>query len=421
MELSRERYLKALADRRFNGMIKVITGLRRVGKSYLLFVLYKKYLIDIIGVNPSNIIEISLDDILNIKYRNPLLLGDYITGKIQDENQQYYVFIDEIQYSITANNPYAEGDSVSFYEVLNSLMRKTNIDVYVTGSNSKMLSSDILTSFRGRGDEIRVYPLSFKEFYQAYDDFSEAWRDYREFGGLPHIIEERTIEQKSLYLSRLFNEVYMKDIKERNSVENNEGLNILIDILASSIGSYTNPSKIEKTFKSNTTITYSYKTIQNHIDILKDSFLLEEAKRYDIKGRRYIGANSKYYFEDIGIRNAKLNFRQNEPTHIMENIIYNELRIKGFNVDVGIVEKGTKQLEVDFIANQASKRYYIQSAYAMPTKEKADAEKTSLIGITDSFKKIIIVNDNISPSYDDNGFLILGIRDFLLNEDSLSW
>lgn len=393
------------------------SGIRRCGKSFLLFVLFKKYLLES-GVDNEHIIEIALDGIENEKLRNPKKCYQYIKDVMKDE-QKYYLLLDEVKFM------------PRFEEVLNSLLRINNIDVYVTGSNSKFLSSDVVTEFRGRGDEIRIYPLSFAEFYMAYEgEYDDAWNEYMIYGGLPQVIQLSTERQKAEYLKNMFTNVYIKDVVERNKLQNVDEIDTLVDVLASAIGAPTNPTKISKTFKSERGITYSNKTISNHIEYLTQSFLISKASRYDIKGRKYVGANQKYYFTDIGLRNARLNFRQQEPTHIIENIVYNELLIRGYNVDVGIVEvygkneEGKtirKQLEIDFVVNQGSKRYYIQVAYDMSSEEKQAQEFNSLRNIPDSFKKIVIVNGTKKPWRNDEGFVIMGMKYFLLNDDSLEF
>ena len=399
-------------------MIKVITGIRRCGKSFLLFVLFKKYLLEN-GVDNEHIIEIALDGIENEELRDPKKCYQYIKGAMKDD-QNYYLFLDEVQFM------------PRFEEVLNSLLRISNIDVYVTGSNSKFLSSDIVTEFRGRGDEIRIYPLSFAEFYAAFDgDYEDAWEEYMTYGGLPQVAQFSTESQKAEYLKNIFSNVYIKDVVERNKLQNVDEINTLVDILASAIGAPTNPTKISNTFKSERGINYSNKTISNHIDYLAEAFLIFKATRYDIKGRKYVGANLKYYFSDLGLRNARLNFRQQEPTHIMENIVYNELLIRGYNVDVGIVDvyvinheekkRVRKQLEVDFVVNQGSQRYYIQVAYDMTTEEKQTQEFNSFRNIPDSFKKIVIVNGTKKPWRNEEGFVIMGMKYFLLNGNSLEF
>lgn len=389
MEIQREAYLNQLIERRDNGMIKIVTGIRRCGKSYLLFTIFKRYLLES-GVPKDHIIEIALDSIENEELRDPKECFRYIKDAMRD-GRQYYLLLDEVQFM------------PRFEEVLNSLLRMSNIDVYVTGSNSKFLSSDIVTEFRGRGDEIRIHPLSFAEFCSVWDgDFDDAWDEYMLYGGLPQIV----------------------------NFQNDAEINILVDILASAIGVPTNPSKIANTFASERQMSYTNKTISQHIDFLADAFLIEKAQRYDIKGRKYIGANLKYYFTDLGLRNARLNFRQQEPTHIMENIVYNELCIRGYHVDVGIVEafgrdssgkRLRKQLEVDFVVNQASQRYYIQVAYDLASEEKQAQEFNSLRHIPDSFKKIVIVNGVRKPWRNDEGFVIMGMKYFLLNADSLKF
>ena len=417
MEIKRDSYLEQLKIRKDNGMIKIITGIRRCGKSFLLFVLFKKYLLGS-GVDHDHIIEIALDGIENEELRDPKKCYRYIKDAMKDE-QKYYLLLDEVQFM------------PRFEEVLNSLLRIGNIDVYVTGSNSKFLSSDIVTEFRGRGDEIRIYPLSFAEFYAVFDgDFDDAWEEYMIYGGLPQVVKFSVERQKAEYLKNIFNNVYIKDVVERNRIQNVDEINTLVDILASVIGAPTNPTKISNTFKSERGINYSNKTISNHIDYLAEAFLISKAERYDIKGRKYVGANRKYYFSDIGLRNARLNFRQQEPTHIMENIVYNELLIRGYNVDVGIVDvfakssegkKVHKQLEVDFVVNQGSQRYYIQVAYDMTSEEKQTQELNSLRNIPDSFKKLVIVNGTKKPWRNEEGFVIMGMKYFLLNADSLEF
>lgn len=417
MEIKRDIYLEQLKIRKNNGMIKIITGIRRCGKSFLLFVLYKKYLLEN-GVDKDHIIEIALDGIEYEELRDPKKCFQYIKNEIKDE-QMYYLLLDEVQFM------------PRFEEVLNSLLRIHNIDMYVTGSNSKFLSSDIVTEFRGRGDEIRIYPLSFAEFYAAFGgDYDDAWNEYMIYGGLPQVVQFSVERQKAEYLKNIFTNVYIKDVVERNKIHNVDEINTLIDILASAIGAPTNPTKISNTFKSDRGIIYNNKTISNHIDYLAEAFLISKANRYDIKGRKYVGANLKYYFSDVGLRNARLNFRQQEPTHIMENIVYNELLVRGYNVDVGIVDvmaknvdgkRVRKQLEVDFVVNQGSQRYYIQVAYDMTSEEKQTQELNSLRNIRDSFKKIIIINGTKKPWRNDEGFVIMGMKYFLLNADSLEF
>lgn len=417
MEIQRDYYLEQLKIRRENGMIKIITGIRRCGKSYLLFVLFKKYLLET-GTEQDHIIEIALDGIENEELRDPKKCYEYIKASVKD-NKKYYLLLDEVQFM------------PRFEEVLNSLLRMSNIDVYVTGSNSKFLSSDIITEFRGRGDEIRIYPLSFAEFYSVYDgEFDDAWNDYMIYGGLPQIAQFRDERQKAEYLKNIFVNVYFKDVVERNRIQNVDEIGTLVDVLASAIGAPTNPTKIANTFATERGSSYTNKTISKHIDYLAEAFLISKANRYDIKGRKYIGANLKYYFVDLGLRNARLNFRQQEPTHIMENVVYNELLVRGYNVDVGIVEvmeknkegkRIHKQLEVDFIVNQGNQRYYIQVAYDMTSEEKQNQELHSFRNIPDSFKKIVIVNGTAKPWRNEEGFVIMGMKYFLLNDNSLEF
>ncbi|MDD7339719.1 MAG: ATP-binding protein [Eubacteriales bacterium] len=416
MKISRDKYLNDLIVRMHNGLIKVITGLRRSGKSYLLFEIFKDYLLEN-NISESHIIEISLDQRKNKKYRDPDTILDFIESSILDDDT-YYVFLDEVQML------------EDFEEVLNSLLHIKNVDIYVTGSNSRFLSKDIITEFRGRGDEIHIYPLTFKEFMQVYDgDKYEGLSEYIIYGGLPLVATMKNDEQKVKYLENLFEETYLKDIKERYKIEKAQEMDDLIKVLASSVGSLSNPSKIADTFKSSLKSDISMNTIKNYITYLEESFLINEANRYDVKGRKYIGTPLKYYFEDIGLRNAKLEFRQIEETHLMENIVYNELRARGFQVDVGMVEIKEKnkdggfekkRLEVDFIANKGSKKYYIQSAYSLATEKKIKQEKNSLLNINDSFKKIIIVKDVIKPQRDESGIVSISLYDFLLDENSLS-
>lgn len=417
MEIERNIYLEQLILRKNNGMIKVITGIRRCGKSFLLFNIFKKYLMGN-GVNEDHIIEIALDGIENEELRNPKTCYQYVKTAVRDK-ENYYLLLDEIQFM------------PRFEEVLNGLLRMDNIDIYVTGSNSRFLSSDIITEFRGRGDEIRVYPLSFAEFYSVFHgEYDDAWNDYMIYGGLPQVAGFQTERQKAEYLKNIFTNVYLKDVVERNGIQSPDGLGTLVDILASAIGAPTNPTRISNTFASERQISYTNKTISRHIDYLEEAFLISKASRYDIKGRKYIGANLKYYFTDLGLRNARLNFRQQEPTHIMENIVYNELLIRGYNVDTGIIDlygkdqegkRVRKQLEVDFVVNQGSQRYYVQVAYDMTSKEKQAQEFYSLRNIPDSFKKIVITGGVTKPWRNEEGFVIMGMRYFLLNSDSLEF
>jgi hypothetical protein len=424
MEIRRTTYLNSVIARMHNGMIKVITGIRRCGKTYLLFNLFGDYLRDELGIDENHIIEIALDIDDFAALRNPSALNDYLKSKITDKKSQYYVLIDEVQYAI-ASSELKSNNPPQLYGVLNGLLRMRNVDVYVTGSNSKFLSSDIMTQFRGRGDEIRVRPLSFSEFMQAFDgDKYEGWAEYVVYGGMPLTLSMQTDEQKSRYLERLFAETYLKDVIERNGIIKTEELENLVDVLASSIGALTNPPKIAATFKSVLKSNISTNTLTTFIGYLEDSFLIEKAQRFDVKGRKYIGSPVKYYFEDMGLRNARLGFRQIEETHIMENIIYNELRTRGYSVDVGSVEKAVredgkvvrKNLEVDFVANLGSKRTYIQSALHLSDSQKESQEKRPLIEIPDSFEKIVLVRDVVKPTYDNHGILTMSIYDFLLTE-----
>lgn len=415
MDIKRDKYLNDLINRMHNGMIKVVTGIRRCGKSYLLFNIFKNYLLEQ-GVPASHIIMIELDQRKNKKYRDPDVILDYIESLIEEDGQ-YYIMLDEVLML------------QEFEEVLNSLLHIRNADVYVTGSNSKFLSKDVITEFRGRGDEIHIYPLTFKEFMEAYDgDMYHGWAEYVVYGGLPLTVTMKTEEQKISYLTNLFKETYLRDIIERYHIEKIQELEDLINILASSIGSLTNPPKFEATFKSVIQSTISLNTIRQYIEYLEDAFIINKANRYNVKGRKYIGTPLKYYFEDVGLRNARLGFRQVEETHLMENVIYNELRSRGYSVDVGMVEKRgvnkdgkeyRSQLEIDFVANLGSKRYYIQSAFSMSTEEKRIQEKASLVNINDSFKKIIIVKDIVNVTRDEAGITTMSIYDFLLKENSL--
>lgn len=409
-EIKRDLYLNKIINRRENGLIKIITGIRRCGKSYLLDPLFKNYLLTD-GVKEEHIIKLELDRIENEKYLNPKALNEYIRNLIKDKDM-YYVILDEIQL--------VEG----FEFVLNGLLYEKNIDVYVTGSNSKFLSSDIITEFRGRGDQIKVNPLSFAEFSSVFDgDKYEAWNEYVTYGGMPLILSKKNDEEKSQYLKELFEQTYIKDIVERNKIQRIDILDSLINMLASSVGSLTNPQKLFDTFKSNGEKELSLNTINSYLADIEDAFIVNKSTRYDIKGKKYIQTPQKYYFSDIGLRNARLNFRQQEENHLMENIIYNELLIRGYNVDVGVVEireNGVrKQLEVDFVCNQGNKRYYIQSALNLDTPEKTMQESKSLNSIGDSFKKIIVVKDNIKLWRNDDGIVIMGIQEFLLNKNSL--
>ena len=412
--IQRDVYLNRLIDRRENGSIKVITGIRRCGKSYLLFKLYFDYLLKS-GVEPSHIVTVPLDDEEYEELRDGKKLSAYIKQKITDDSM-WYIFLDEVQLC------------QNFEGVLNGLNRLGNLDIYVTGSNSKFLSTDVLTEFRGRGDEVRVYPLSFAEYVSAYPgDLYDAWNDYFTYGGLPLILTRKTDELKSKYLTDLCKELYLKDIEDRHELYGDNVMETLVNILASSVGSLTNPSKLARTFGSNG-ISVSDKTIGSYINYLLDAFFIQKAERYDIKGKKYIASPFKYYFTDVGLRNAQLNFRQQEENHIMENIIFNELLIRGFNVDVGVVEHSVrgengsivrKKLEVDFVCNRGNQRYYIQSAFAIPDREKMEQEQNSLVRIGDSFKKIIVVKERVKLWRNENGIVIMNIMDFLLKPNSL--
>ena len=413
MEFSRDTYLQQLKNRMHNGMIKVVTGIRRAGKSYLLFHIFADYLRQQ-GVDDAPLIMIALENRRNSKLRNPDALLEYIDNRLSDD-QMHYVLIDEIQMVD------------EFEDVLNSYLKVPIADLYVTGSNSRLLSTDVITEFRGRGDEIRVHPLSFAEMlpYFAGKTEPEALREYMLYGGLPHITALPTTEQKELYLKNLMRETYLRDIKERYKVMNDDDLVELVDILSSSVGGLVSPKKLEDTFRSVKHSTLTAETIKRYIDLLQDSFLLEKSVRYDIKGRKYIDTPAKYYFEDLGLRNARINFRQNEQTHLMENLIYNELRTRGYSVDVGQVVLNTKNeegksvrqvLEVDFVCNKGYERYYIQSAYAIPDAAKDQQEQQSLLHIKDGFQKVIIVA-GLTPTYrNDNGILYLNLWDFLTHK-----
>ncbi len=415
MEIKRDRYLEQLKLRQRNGMIKIVTGVRRCGKSYLLFKLFLEHLLES-GVPRNHIIDIALDDIANDALRDPHVLYDHVRGRIVDD-QPYTILLDEIQFVDR------------FADVLNGFSHIDNADIYVTGSNSRFLSSDILTEFRGRGDEVRVWPLSFAEYLSACQDSPEdAFLDYMTYGGLPRILSMKTDAQKIHYLESLFRETYLKDIIDHNRIRNTAELESLVNVLASAVGSLTNPTKLADTFKSRLKSDISDKTIKRYMDYLQDAFLIDCALRYDIKGRKYIGTPKKIYFVDTGLRNARLGFRQVEETHLMENIIYNELRARGYAVDVGIVEirqpdsEGSSkrvQLEVDFIATLGAKRCYIQSAFAIPDAAKKQQEERGLLKIGDSFKKVVVVGNHIKRRQDDNGIITMGIRDFLLDENSV--
>lgn len=410
-EIKRDVYLNKLISRKENGLIKIITGIRRCGKSYLLDPLFKNYLLES-GVKEDHIIKLELDKEENKKFRDSHELNEYIKSLIKDKNM-YYILLDEIQMV------------GGFESVLNSFLYERNLDVYVTGSNSKFLSSDIITEFRGRGDEIKVFPLSFSEYIESFKgDKQDAWNEYVLYGGLPLIFSKKTDEEKSKYLKDLFDQTYIKDIIERNNIQRVDILDSIINILASSVGSLTNPQKMFNTFISNGEKEISLNTINSYIKYIEDSFIVNKSERYDVKGKKYIQTPQKYYFSDIGLRNARLNFRQQEENHIMENIIYNELIIRGYNVDVGVVEvrdenKNRKQLEVDFVCNLGNKRYYVQSSLNLDTREKTIQEERPLMNINDNFKKIIVVKDNMKHWMTEEGILVIGIQEFLLNKNSL--
>lgn len=415
MEIKRDYYLNKLITKKHNGLIKVITGIRRCGKSYLLFTLFKNHLTES-GVADDHIIEIPFDSFENKKYRDPEILYPYVKEQIADDGM-YYILLDEVQLL---------GE---FESVLNGFMRMKNVDVYVTGSNARFLSKDIITEFRGRGDELHIQPLSFAEFMSAYDGNKyDGWNEYVLYGGLPPVVLLRTAEQKIELLKSLFQETYINDIISRHSVKHRDEFEELINILASAIGSLTNPKKLTDTFKSKKNKVISSNTIKSYLDYLCDAYVVSRATRYDIKGKKYIDTPQKYYFSDVGIRNACINFRQLEENHTMENIIYNELIARNFNVDVGIItatgkdndgKSVRKQLEVDFVCNKGSKRYYIQSAFSIPDREKMEQESNSLLRIDDSFKKIIVVKDLPAPTYTEDGILVISVYDFLLNSNSL--
>lgn len=417
MEIKRNRYLNTLISKKHNGLIKVITGMRRCGKSYLLFTLFKEHLLSD-GIDEDHIIEIAFDAFENKKYRDPDVLYPYLKEQIKDD-AMYYVLLDEVQLL---------GE---FESILNSLIRMKNVDVYVTGSNARFLSKDVITEFRGRGDEVHMYPLSFAEFMSVYPGTKQdGWNEYMLYGGIPLVLEFTTPDQKIAFLKSLFEETYISDIVGRHNIRNKAELEELLNILSSAIGSLTNPQKLSATFQTVKKKKISNSTIKRYIDYLCDSFLIDSAIRYDVKGKKYIDTPVKYYFTDMGLRNARLNFRQIEETHSMENIIFNELKMRGFNVDVGVImqyetnEKGTsirKQLEIDFVCNQGSKRYYIQSAYAIPDQAKMEQEQRSLMLTGDFFKRMIITKDTPAPYYNESGVLIMNVYDFLLNENSLAF
>ena len=430
MIIKRDQYLQKLINRQWNGLIKVITGIRRCGKSYLLRNIFKEYLLSQ-GVNPEQIIHLELDLTSNIRYRNPLELAQYVHDRIDGKNEKFYFFIDEIQMSEPVKNPYLpDGKKITFYDTLNDFKAMQNLDVYVTGSNSKMLSTDILTEFRGRGDEIRIHPLSFAEFYSAIGgDKQEAFKQYAYYGGMPLVLMQKDDGEKSAYLTSLFSEVYLKDIIERKKIEYPDELSQILDLLCSSIGSLSNPSKIADTIRSRKGVKVSANTLKSYLEYLKDAFLFCECKRYDVKGKAYFEYPMKYYCEDIGLRNARTGFRQMEMTHIVENMICSELRQRDFNIDVGIVYENGKSKngsnikisrEIDFIASKGNRKFYIQSAFAMPDEEKRVTELKPFSLTGDSFPKIVVRQDIGNPWYDDSGFLNIGLIDFLLDTSYLN-
>ena len=426
--IERKQYLDQLISKKENGMIKVITGIRRCGKSYLLFEIYHQYL-NSIGVDDEHIIELALDDDENIRYRNPIELGEYIRSLLVDKDKMYYIFLDEIQKVKTIKNPYSD-DTVGFVDVLLGLMKKKNADVYVTGSNSRMLSSDILTEFRGRGDEVRVYPLTFAEFYASFEgDKHDAWQEYYTYGGMPYVSRLKDHRSKAQYLTDLFENIYLKDILERHNIQDKNVLDDLLDVISSAVGSLTNPTKVAATIntvqKRSGESVVALNTVKAYMDHLSDSFLFTECKRWDVKGKHYFDYPNKYYCEDIGLRNARIGFRQQEMTHIMENIIFNELLIRECSIDIGIVYSNEKNAkgkatpvarEIDFIATSGGKKTYIQSAYALGTEEKAITENRPFALTGDSFPKIIVRHDIRKRWYDDNGILNISVIDFLLDD-----
>ena len=432
MQYARRQYMDQLIRKKDNGRVKVITGLRRSGKSYLLFTLYRQYLLSS-GIEEAQIVGIALDEISSAKYRNPFELDRIVKERMPDKNKRYYVFIDEIQFVTEVQNPYVDDPNakITFIDVVLGLMKLPNADIYVTGSNSRMLSTDVLTQFRDRGDEIRVHPLSFAEVYEHYEgDKRGVWRDYYTYGGMPMVWSIGKHEDKSRYLRDLFSRTYIKDVLERHEVKNDaEVLEILLNVLASGIGSLTNPSRLSNTFASERQIRIAPDTIDAYIGYFMEAFLIQKAERYDVKGKKYIKTPVKYYYSDPGLRNAKLGFRQLEETHLMENVLYNDLIRRGYDVDVGIVEQNCrdgsgkkirKQLEVDFVVNQATSRVYIQSALSINDPEKKEQETASLIRIPDSFKKMVVVKDYIKPWQDEYGIQYVGIEDFLLDERFIS-
>ena len=428
MIIKRDKYLEKLISQKDKDMIKVITGLRRSGKSFLLFELFSEFLKSS-GVNEDQIIKINLDEERNRNLRDAEVLYSEIRSRIKSDSVRYYILLDELQYAITRDELRGRSKPLRVYDLLNSLMHMKNVDVYVTGSNSKFLSKDVMTEFRGRGWPIHIQPLVFSEFFDSHGgSFNDAWEEYLMYGGLPYLLSLKSHEEKSEYLRRVFEEIYLKDIKERYSIQNGDGMDELVNIISSSVGSLTNPSRIANTFKGNNK-SISEHTIADYLEYLQDAFLIQRADRYDVKGRKYIGTPSKYYFSDVGLRNARLNFRQQEKNHLMENIIYNELVYRGYNIDVGVVpvnvtEEGKhlkKQYEIDFVANHFNRRYYIQSALNVDTNEKLKQEQQSLINIPDGFKRVIVVEKALMPWQTEEGTLVIGLKDFLLNDNSLEF
>lgn len=421
--IKRESYLQKLISKKENGMIKIITGIRRCGKSYLLFNLYRDYLLSI-GVKEENIIMLALDDVENKEYRDALAMSKYIRSKTVNKTQMYYVFIDEIQYAVKKEELKSE-EPLPLYGALNGFLHLGNVDVYVTGSNSKLLSKDVMTEFRGRGDEIRVHPLTFKEYYDYVGgDKADAYDEYSIYGGLPYTLSLQSVEEKAKYLIDLFNEVYFKDISERYNIELPEVMQLLADDLCSSIGSLVNSNKIANTLQTVKNVKVSSQTIANYLEYLQEAFLFSSARRYDVKGKKYFSYPSKFYCEDLGLRNARLNYRQYEETHIMENIIYNELIARGYSVDVGVIEVNDngsrKQCEIDFVVNRGMDRYYIQSAYNMSDEYKEKTELRSLLATKDFFKKIVITGSRGKKRLDEKGIVYIGLLDFLLDKDCLN-
>ena len=431
--IERDQYLGQLVSRKDNGRVKIVTGIRRCGKSFLLSTLYKRHLLES-GVAGDQIIEVALDEIGQARYRNPLELDAYIRAKVADGSRSFYVFVDEIQLSTKERNPYTSDpeDVLTFVDTVLGLQKLGNVDLYITGSNSKMLSSDILTQFEDRGDEIRLMPLSYAEYLPACGDRQHALRDYLTFGGMPRVLAENTYEDKARYLKQLFSETYVKDVVERNRIHGDrESLEVLLDFVASSVGSLTNPTRLANRFASDRKIGIGHTTIDTYLRYFQEAFIIEKADRFDVKGGGYFSTPSKYYFTDVGLRNARLNFRQADENHLLENVVYNELVRRGFNVDVGVVpystwsghgadrKKETGQLEVDFVASLAGRRYYVQVALGVDDEGKREQETRPFGRIGDSFKRIVVVKDDIIPWHDEKGVLFVGVERFLLDERAL--